>query len=95
VSILPTYIALLVPGLQVLMDVRLLRLLRVFRILKLTAYIREYRAWARRSRRAGARSWYSSARWRSLCCCWHGDVLLRAGECYTSIPTAMYWPSLP
>lgn len=44
VAILPTYLALFFPGLQALMDVRLLRLLRVFRILKLTAYVREYRA---------------------------------------------------
>jgi voltage-gated potassium channel len=42
VSILPTYLALVFPALQVLMDIRLLRLLRVFRILKLTAYITEY-----------------------------------------------------
>ena len=43
-SILPTYLALAFPELQVLMDIRLLRLLRVFRILKLTAYIAEYGA---------------------------------------------------
>jgi voltage-gated potassium channel len=42
-SVLPTYLALFLPQLGVLMDIRLLRLLRVFRILKLTAYIREYR----------------------------------------------------
>lgn len=42
-AVLPTYLALLLPQLGVLMDIRLLRLLRVFRILKLTAYIREYR----------------------------------------------------
>jgi voltage-gated potassium channel len=43
-TILPTYCALLLPQLGVLMDIRLLRLLRVFRILKLTPYIREYQA---------------------------------------------------
>jgi len=42
-AVLPTYLALFLPQLGVLMDIRLLRLLRVFRILKLTAYIREYR----------------------------------------------------
>jgi voltage-gated potassium channel len=41
-SVLPTYLAVLVPGLHVLIDVRVLRLLRVFRILKLTEYIAEY-----------------------------------------------------
>lgn len=41
-SVLPVYLALFVPGLHVLIDIRVLRLLRVFRILKLTEYIREY-----------------------------------------------------
>jgi voltage-gated potassium channel len=44
VAILPTYLALFFPALQVLMDIRLLRMLRAFRILKLAAYIDEYRA---------------------------------------------------
>jgi voltage-gated potassium channel len=44
VAVLPTYLALLVPGLHALIDVRVLRLLRIFRILKLGAYVAEYRA---------------------------------------------------
>ena len=43
-TVLPTYLALLLPQLGMLMDIRLLRLLRVFRILKLTPYIQEYQA---------------------------------------------------
>lgn len=46
VALLPTYVALLVPGLHALIDVRILRLLRIFRILKLGAYVHEYRALA-------------------------------------------------
>jgi voltage-gated potassium channel len=42
VSVLPTWISLLVPGSQVFLDVRILRLLRIFRILKLTRYVDEY-----------------------------------------------------
>jgi voltage-gated potassium channel len=42
VSILPTYLAIIVPELHALIDVRVLRMLRVFRILKLTAYVAEY-----------------------------------------------------
>jgi voltage-gated potassium channel len=42
VSVLPTYLAVFVPELHALIDVRLLRMLRVFRILKLTEYFREY-----------------------------------------------------
>lgn len=41
VSILPTYVSLLLPGAQSLLVVRVLRVLRVFRILKLTQYVQE------------------------------------------------------
>lgn len=41
-SVLPTWLALLVPETQALIDVRILRLLRIFRIFKLTSYIVEY-----------------------------------------------------
>jgi voltage-gated potassium channel len=41
VSILPTYISLLLPGSQYLLVVRILRLLRVFRVLKLVEYLHE------------------------------------------------------
>jgi len=40
-SILPTYISLLLPGAQYLLVIRILRLLRIFRILKLTEYMGE------------------------------------------------------
>lgn len=43
-SVLPTYIALLFPETQALIDVRILRLLRIFRIFKLTAYMSEYQS---------------------------------------------------
>ena len=42
VAVLPTYFSLLVPGSELLLDIRILRLLRVFRIFKLTLYIEEY-----------------------------------------------------
>ncbi len=42
ISVLPTYLAVLAPGLHALIDVRVLRMLRVFRILKLTNYLAEY-----------------------------------------------------
>ena len=41
-ALLPTYVALLVPEVQALIDVWVLRLLRVFRVFKLTAYVVEY-----------------------------------------------------
>ena len=45
-AVLPTWAALVVPGLHALIDVRLLRLLRLFRILRLAQYVDEYRALA-------------------------------------------------
>jgi voltage-gated potassium channel len=44
ISVLPTYLALVFPGLHSLIDVRILRLLRIFRVLKLGAYLAEFRA---------------------------------------------------
>jgi voltage-gated potassium channel len=41
-AVVPTYFSLLVPGTELLIDIRILRLLRVFRIFKLTLYIEEY-----------------------------------------------------
>jgi voltage-gated potassium channel len=43
-AVLPTWLALLMPELHALIDVRVLRLLRVFRVLKMSAYVAEYRA---------------------------------------------------
>lgn len=40
-SILPTYLSLLLPGTEYLLVVRVLRLLRIFRILKMAEYLRE------------------------------------------------------
>lgn len=41
-AVLPTYLAILVPELHALIDVRVLRLLRMFRILKMGAYVVEF-----------------------------------------------------
>ena len=41
-AISATWLALFLPGLHALTDVRVLRLLRIFRILKLTAYVEEF-----------------------------------------------------
>jgi len=40
-SILPTYLALLLPGVHYMLTLRVLRLLRIFRILKLTEYLQQ------------------------------------------------------
>ncbi len=46
-AVVPTYLAILVPGLHALIDVRVLRLLRLFRILKMGAYVAEFGALGR------------------------------------------------
>ncbi len=46
-AVLPTYLAILIPGLHALIDVRVLRLLRIFRVLKLGEYLAEYGALGR------------------------------------------------
>ncbi|MCB2107845.1 MAG: ion transporter [Rhodobacteraceae bacterium] len=43
-AVAPTYLAVLAPGLNALIDVRVLRLLRVFRVFKLTEYVAEFSA---------------------------------------------------
>ena len=40
-AVIPTYLSLLIPGIEVLADVRILRVVRVFRILKLVQYMGE------------------------------------------------------
>ncbi len=46
-AVLPTWVALFIPGVHALIDVRLLRLLRLFRILRLAEYVHEYGALGR------------------------------------------------
>ncbi len=41
ISILPSYLSLLIPGTQYLLVIRILRLLRIFRVLKLAEYLHE------------------------------------------------------
>lgn len=92
-SILPSYVSLLVPGAQSLLVVRVLRILRLFRILKLTRYVEE----------SGV---LMSALWRSrrkvlvfittvltLVVIFGALMYLVEGpeHGFTSIPTSMYW----
>jgi voltage-gated potassium channel len=62
-ALLPSYVALLIPGANSLMVIRTLRLLRVFRILKLVHFSREARSLVHALRRAARRLWSSC--WRS------------------------------
>lgn len=92
-SILPTYLSVLLPGSQSLLVVRVLRMLRLFRILKLTQYVEEG-------------SVLATALWRSrrklfvfLSAILTVVVIFAAlmyvvegpGNGFTSIPASMYW----
>ena len=83
-ALLPTYLALLVPEVHALIDVRVLRLLRVFRIFKLTAYLVEFHSLGR-----------ALAASRRKILVFLSAVLMIVVEGpdngFTSIPTSVYW----
>jgi voltage-gated potassium channel len=93
VSILPTYLGVLLPGFHVLVDVRLLRMLRIFRIVKLPRYFDESQA-----------LWRGLVRSRHRIMVFLGVVLILVvvlgtvmylvegpSNGFTSIPVSMYW----
>jgi voltage-gated potassium channel len=92
-SVLPTYISLLVPGSEALIDIRILRLLRVFRIFKLTLYIEEYTrlAEALAASRRKIMVFLSVVLMAVLILGTVMYVVEGPAHGYTSIPTAMYW----
>jgi voltage-gated potassium channel len=92
-AVLPMYVATLVPGLHVLIDVRILRMFRAFRILKLTEYVREYSSLGD--------ALYASRRKIAVFLSVVGMVVVVLGTVmyvvegpqhgFTSIPVAIYW----
>nr|WP_314624302.1 ion transporter [uncultured Noviherbaspirillum sp.] len=93
VSVLPTYLALLLPGAHVLLDVRILRLLRIFRVLKLTSYVEEY-GMLNRALVASRRKILIFLSVVMMIVLLLGTVMYVVegpGNGYTSIPTSVYW----
>lgn len=93
VSVLPTYMALLVPEAHFFIDVRILRLMRVFRIFKLTGYVSEYNALGR-ALVASRRKIMVFVSFVLMVVLIMGTVMYVVegpANGYTSIPTAMYW----
>lgn len=93
IAFLPTYLALLIPGIHALMDVRILRLLRIFRILKLASYIAEYRALGHAigASRRKILIFLSVVLMLTLLLGTAMYVVEGPEHGYTSIPVAMYW----
>ena len=92
-AILPTYLAILVPGLHAMVDIRILRLLRILRLFKLTEYVAEF---------GGLYRAVAAARRKIIV--FLGFVLMLVlvmgtlmyvvegpEHGYTSIPVGMYW----
>jgi voltage-gated potassium channel len=92
-ALLPTYLALLVPEVSALIDVRILRLLRVFRIFKLTAYVSEYQAigQALTASRRKILVFLAAVLMIVLVIGTLMYVVEGPANGFTSIPTAVYW----
>jgi voltage-gated potassium channel len=92
-ALLPTYVALLVPEVQALIDVRVLRLLRGFRIFKLTAYLSEYQSlgMALAASRRKIMVFLSAVLMIVLVMGTLMYVVEGPANGFTSIPTSVYW----
>jgi voltage-gated potassium channel len=95
-SVLPTYMSLLVPGSALLLDIRILRLMRVFRIFKLTLYIQEYTrlSEALKASRRKILVFLSVVAMAILILGTLMYVVEGPKNGYTSIPVAMYWATV-
>ena len=92
-AVLPTYLALFVPELHAMIDVRILRLLRIFRIFKLSEYIVEYQMLgeALAASRRKILVFLSAVLMVVLVLGTLLYVVEGPQHGFTSIPTAVYW----
>lgn len=92
-AVLPTYLALLVPEVGVLIDVRVLRLLRVFRVFKLTAYVSEYQVLGQALRASQRKIMVFLVAVLMIVLVVGTLMYVVEGPAngYTSIPTSVYW----
>lgn len=93
ISILPTYLAILLPEFHFLIDVRLLRMLRMFRVMKLPRYFDESQIlWqALRSSRHKILVFLGVVLIISVILGTVMYVIEGPGNGFTSIPVGMYW----
>jgi voltage-gated potassium channel len=93
IAVLPTYLALFVPELHALIDVRILRLLRIFRIFRLTEYVAEYQLLgeALRASRRKILVFLSAVVMVALILGTLLYVVEGPEHGFTDIPTAVYW----
>jgi voltage-gated potassium channel len=92
-SVLPTYLAFFMPGVDSLINIRVLRLLRIFRILKLGAYVSEF-SYLGDALRASRRKILVFIGFVLIIVMVLGTVMYVVegpANGFTSIPVAMYW----
>jgi voltage-gated potassium channel len=92
-AILPSYLVIIIPDANLLLDVRILRLLRIFRIFKLAAYVSEFRTLgaALAASRRKILIFLSIVLMIVLLMGTLMYVVEGPAHGYTSIPVAMYW----
>jgi voltage-gated potassium channel len=93
IALLPTYLALFVPELNALIDVRVVRLLRVFRIFKLVAYVEEYESLVRAMAASGRKILVFLTAVLMVVLVMGTVMYVVEGpeHGFTSIPTSVYW----
>ncbi len=92
-SVVPTYLSLLIPGSHYLIVIRVLRILRVFRILKLVQYLAEAQILMRALRASSRKITVFLFTVLSLVIVFGSLMYLVEGESngFTSIPRGIYW----
>ncbi|MEP7027305.1 MAG: ion transporter [Candidatus Eisenbacteria bacterium] len=92
-SILPTYLSLVMPGIQYFQVIRVLRVLRVFRVLKLAEYINEADVLAEAIRSSRRKLSIFIATVLALAVVLGAAMYLVEGRThgFTSIPQSIYW----
>jgi voltage-gated potassium channel len=92
-SVVPTYLSVLIPGSRYLLVIRLLRVLRVFRILKLAQYVGEIRHLNRALRASRRKITVFLATVLTLVVVLGSLMYVIEGEehGFTSIPKGIYW----
>ena len=93
VSIVPTYLSLLLPGSQFLLVIRILRVLRVFRVLKFVQYLEESRLLLQALRASRKKITVFLFAVLTLVVILGSVMYLIEGEAngFTSIPRSVYW----
>ena len=92
-AILPTYVSILIPGVQALLVIRVLRILRVFRVLKLVNYVTEVETLMRAMRASMRKILVFMFAVLTLVVILGSCMYLIEGpeHGFTSIPKGVYW----